>query len=215
MWTHVAKNPCRGPDTCKLKQPRWESERACVWAWNPTKLQHYLQTADQKVMFLTQIKCCSATLPSLQALSPLIDQILSRFLSCRAGSWPVIWWNSASKAQFWTGRNLRRRKQLHWLLRLRRRTKAETSQCELNQHQLTTCYMLSYDIRWWWYHMKKSPISANSLCAQHFLPHALVMSSADESGQQCRSLSIKFPNIHPPDSFDTAVNHDTHLIHDW
>lgn len=62
--------------------------------------------------------------------------------------------------------------------------------------------------------MKKSPISTNSLYAQHFVPHALVMSSADKSGQQCRGLSIKFPNIHPPDSFDTAVNHNTYLIHD-
>lgn len=59
-WTHVAKNPCRGTDTCKLQQPCWESERACVWAWNPRKLQHYLQTAVQKVMFVMQIECCSS-----------------------------------------------------------------------------------------------------------------------------------------------------------
>lgn len=140
--SNEAKNPHRGTDTCKPKQPHWESEHACVWAWNPTKLQHYLETVDQKVMFVMQNQmlpfcCVQPCLPcrlcplSLTKSSPIP-------LSCRTGSWPAIWWNSASKAQSWTGRNLRRRKRLPWLRRLRGPTKAPagTSHCELNQLRL-------------------------------------------------------------------------------
>lgn len=173
-WPHVAKNPCRG-----LTHVNWSSHTGKVSV--PACGHRVPQNCNIICKQRTGKSClpCKSnaalllysTLPSLQALSPLLNQILSRFLSCRAGSWPVIWWNSASKAQFWTGRNLRRRKQLHWLRRLRGRTKAGTSQCELNQHQLATCYMLCYDIRWC-YNMKKKPISTNCLCAPHFLPDA-------------------------------------------
>lgn len=173
-WPHVAKNPCRG-----LTHVNWSSHTGKVSV--PACGHRVPQNCNIICKQRTGKSClpCKSnaalllysTLPSLQALSPLLNQILSRFLSCRAGSWPVIWWNSASKAQFWTGRNLRRRKQLHWPRRLRGRTKAGTSQCELNQHQLATCYMLCYDIRWC-YNMKKNPISTNCLCAPHFLPDA-------------------------------------------
>lgn len=82
--THVARNPRRGTDTCKLKQPRSESERACVCERNLAKLQHYLQTTDQKVAFVSQSKAAlllRSTLPFLQARSPLLNQILSSSVS--------------------------------------------------------------------------------------------------------------------------------------
>ena len=62
--------------------------------------------------------------------------------SRRAGSWPVSWWSTATRARSWAGRNLRRRKQLHRLQRLRRATLSTTGpgQCELNSHQPTTAH---------------------------------------------------------------------------
>lgn len=60
--------------------------------------------------------------------------------SCRAGSWPVSWWSTATRARSWAGRNLWRRKQLRRLLSLQRATLSTTGaeQCELTSHQLTT-----------------------------------------------------------------------------
>lgn len=60
--------------------------------------------------------------------------------SCRAGSWPVSWWSTATRARSWAGRNLWRRKQLRRLLSLQSATLSTTGadQRELTSHQLTT-----------------------------------------------------------------------------
>lgn len=83
---------------------------------------------------------CRSRLLSLTNSSPVL-------FSCRAGSWPVSWLSSATRAPSWAGRNLRRRKQLHRLQRLRRATLSTTgpSQCELNYRQPTLITEISQD----------------------------------------------------------------------
>lgn len=96
--------------------------------YSEERWQNFASLACQNSHHLTTFSpACRSRLLFLTNSSPAL-------FSCRAGSWPVSWLSSATRAPSWAGRNLRRRKQLHRLQRLQRATLSTTGpdQRELN-----------------------------------------------------------------------------------